>query len=411
MTQDLRQPVTKRPRDVRLDFFRGLSLFIIYIAHVPGNAWNGFIPARFGFSDAAEVFVFCSGVASAFAFGRVFDERGLAMGTARIAHRCWQVYWVHIAIFFSVLSAMILVDNALGTGNAYVAGLKLDHFVSVDTGTGLVGLLTLTYVPELFDILPMYLIVLTLIPVMMALSRLSPYATLAFMVLLWAVANAGLMTMSAEPWSERPWFFNPFAWQLVFFTGFALVRGWLPPPPMRRDLFAIAVGLLVLMVPIANTDIAASVPLFGEIREALLPVIDKTTQAPLRFAHFLLVAYVAYVLAGPGGVNLQKLGGALGKPLIGVITKTGQQSLSVFAAGILFSMLGGVALNLIGRSFLSYLVVNVAGCVALICVAYLIGWFKSAPWSKPGQRPASSRQADSSDRESTQPGRRARISA
>ena len=63
-------PVTpsSRPRDLRLDFFRGSAMFIILFAHTPGNPWTLWIPARFGFSDATEMFVFCSGFASALAF-------------------------------------------------------------------------------------------------------------------------------------------------------------------------------------------------------------------------------------------------------------------------------------------------------------------------------------------------------
>ena len=38
----------------------------------------------------------------------------------------------------------------------------------------------------------------------------------------------------AEPWSDRKWYFNPFGWQLVFFTGFALMRGWIPKPPVKQ---------------------------------------------------------------------------------------------------------------------------------------------------------------------------------
>ncbi|MFZ8258145.1 OpgC domain-containing protein, partial [Staphylococcus aureus] len=79
--------VTSRSRDERLDFFRGITMFIIFIAHMPGNSWNGFIPARFGFSSGAELFVFCSGVASAIAFGGTFTRHGLLIGTARICYR------------------------------------------------------------------------------------------------------------------------------------------------------------------------------------------------------------------------------------------------------------------------------------------------------------------------------------
>ncbi|MEL7099375.1 MAG: OpgC domain-containing protein, partial [Pseudomonadota bacterium] len=48
-----------RVRDLRLDFFRGIAMFIILIAHTPGNFLTSWIPARWGFSDATEIFVFC----------------------------------------------------------------------------------------------------------------------------------------------------------------------------------------------------------------------------------------------------------------------------------------------------------------------------------------------------------------
>ena len=90
------------PRDTRLDFFRGLAMFIIFIAHLPLNPWNDWIPARFGPSDATEMFVFCSGFASAIAFGGSFLRHGFAIGTLRILHRCWQVYWSHLGLFLTV---------------------------------------------------------------------------------------------------------------------------------------------------------------------------------------------------------------------------------------------------------------------------------------------------------------------
>ena len=60
-------------------------MFIILIAHITDNPWTLWIPARFGFSDATEMFVFCSGMASALAFGAVFARAGWLMGTLRIA--------------------------------------------------------------------------------------------------------------------------------------------------------------------------------------------------------------------------------------------------------------------------------------------------------------------------------------
>ena len=102
----------KTVRDPRLDFFRGLAMFIIFIAHTPRDFWALWIPARFGFSDATETFVFCSGMASAIAFGAIFHKQGWLMGAARIAYRVWQVYWAHIGLFFAILLLVTAFDQA-----------------------------------------------------------------------------------------------------------------------------------------------------------------------------------------------------------------------------------------------------------------------------------------------------------
>ena len=98
----------KPERDVRLDFFRGLAMFIIFVAHVPENMWVSFIPARFGFSSAAELFVFCSGLASAYAFGRAFVGEGWLSGTKRILYRIWQVYWAHIGLALVLMTISVI---------------------------------------------------------------------------------------------------------------------------------------------------------------------------------------------------------------------------------------------------------------------------------------------------------------
>src|SRR4051812_1480637 len=124
MTAVSEAPV-RRERDPRLDFFRGLGMCIILIAHVPWNPWIDFIPARYGFSDAAEMFVFCSGMASALAFGRVFDQHGWWAGAQRIAFRMWQVYWAHICSFLAVLAFAIAADQWLGVDHYVREELKL----------------------------------------------------------------------------------------------------------------------------------------------------------------------------------------------------------------------------------------------------------------------------------------------
>jgi hypothetical protein len=379
---------TPKQRDLRLDFFRGLGMFIILIAHITGNPWTLWIPARFGFSDATEMFVFCSGMASAIAFGAIFTRAGWAMGSLRIAHRIWQVYWVHIGVFFVTLVLMLAL-NATGVfPRDEVGTLNLYPFLN-NTGPNLIGLFTLTYVPNYFDILPMYLVILGLIPVMMALARVDARLAVVASLALWVAATAGL-NLPAELWftepSERPWFFNPFAWQLVFFTGFALMAGWLPPPPVRRGLVWLAVAIVVLSVPFAWGKVFSQVAVLGAVHKAAIPLIDKTDFGVLRYVHFLALAYLAWVAVGPKGARLQQ-GGWVGE-VIALICRVGQQSLAVFAASMVLARVLGAVLDLAGGGALAALAVNLTGFALIIGVAWLAAFFKSQPWKTAVARPA-----------------------
>jgi hypothetical protein len=379
-----------KQRDLRLDFFRGVGMFIILIAHITNNPWTLWIPARFGFSDATEMFVFCSGMASAIAFGAVFARAGWVMGSLRIAHRIWQVYWVHLGVFFVTLALMLALNLTGAFPRDEVNALNLEPFLN-NTGPNLIGLLTLTYVPNYFDILPMYLVILALIPLMMALARVDVRLALLASLALWVAATMGL-NLPAELWftkpSIRPWFFNPFAWQLVFFTGFALMAGWLPSPPVHRWLVWLAVGIVALSVPFAWNKVIAEVEAIRDLRKAVAPLFDKSDFGVLRYVHFLALAYLAWIAVGPLGVRLQR-GGWVGEVIV-LICRVGQQSLAVFAASMVLARVLGAVLDLAGGSALAALLVNLTGFALIIGVARLAAYFKSQPWKTAVARPTTS---------------------
>lgn len=352
----------KKPRDLRLDFFRGLAMFIILFAHTEGNLWTLWIPARFGFSDATEIFVFCSGMASALAFGAVFTKRGWLLGAARISFRVWQVYWAHIGVVFATVVMMVALDRLQfgepGTSYAHT-WFPIAGFFSNPDAT-IFGLFTLTYVPGLLDILPMYLVILALVPVVMLMFRIGgKEAVFAFVVLVWLAANlAGYARLTAEatdlgyvglaarhvgtlflwmnlpaiPWIEgATWFFNPFGWQIVFFTGFSFAMGWLPAPPVRRWLIWTAVAVVVITVPFAWHKIfpylTGYLPenwggkFLWDAQDVIEPVKWKTWVGGWRFLHFLAVAYLAWVAVGVDGERL--------RTGWGVIARTSRQRMIV----------------------------------------------------------------------------------
>src|SRR6202521_4670517 len=61
-------------RELRLDLFRGLPLWLIFIDHLPPNLLTWFTIRNYGFSDATEIFIFISGYTAAFVYGRAMFE-------------------------------------------------------------------------------------------------------------------------------------------------------------------------------------------------------------------------------------------------------------------------------------------------------------------------------------------------
>jgi hypothetical protein len=363
-----------KSRDLRIDLFRGIAMFIILVAHIPFDTWALFIPARFGFSDAAEIFVFCSGFASAKAFGRAFTDAGFGMGLVRVLHRCWQIYWAHICLFLVVAATCVVADRLIGGPKVYVGELNLWPFFD-DTPEALVGLLTLSYVPNFFDVLPMYMVILAMLPVVMLLRRLHPAGPFVAVLALWAVVQVTSLNFGAEPWSDRPWFFNPLGWQLVFFTGFVIGMRWIEIPPVSGAGVLMAAVILVLAVPFSWVPALQAVPFLGEARSAIAVLVDKTDYGFLRWVHFLAIAYLlrALVQTVPAIMELR---------IVRPVVKVGQQSLAVFLASMALAWAFGIVLDVIGHEAIPTMIVNLVGFAALTGVAYLVSYVKSAPWKR-----------------------------
>ena len=270
----------------------------------------------------------------------------------------------------------------------------------------LFSFMTLQWVPNLFDILPMYMVILAMMPVMIVLARVHFAAVAVLSVALWVMGQRawtealGLpyLNFTAEPWVgkddwQRRWFLNPFGWQLIFFTGFAFMRGWLPAPPVKTWLIVLAAVIVVANIPLSNIGVrAVSREWFGPFegnpvidwRVANKPLIDKSAFGVFRYIHFLALAYLAWVAAGVGGHRLIAKGGsalsdAWGK-LVRIVMKIGQQSLAVFVFSMVFARIAGFVMDQIGRETATVVAVNLIGVVALITVAYFVAWIKGTPW-------------------------------
>lgn len=362
-------------RDPRLDFFRGCAMLIIFMAHVPSNLWAQYIPARYGWSDATEMFVFCSGFAAALAFGGTFIRANFWYGTIRILYRIWQIYAAHIAMFFFI-AGVVAAGTVLLDTKDYMAGLGISWFFE-NTVEGVVGLFTMTYVPNYFDILPMYIGALVLIPVIMALSRVHAYLAMGACVLLYCL-NYGLgwgLPADLARGLDREWFFNPMGWQLLFFTGFAFAMGWIKPPPFNRVLLTLAVAYVVVSIPVSRWAIAQHYEFLQEIRDAIWYFRSKTDFGVIRYIHFLALAYIALAIVK----NREHL--LLSRWVRPIIT-VGQNSLPIFLLSMGLSRVAGMVLDVLERSPWAFALVNLTGITILVLFAYWCTMLRRQPWRK-----------------------------
>lgn len=238
--------------------------------------------------------------------------------------------------------------------------------------------MTLTYVPNFFDILPMYMVVLAMLPLVVVVAQQDRRIAAMLLIAVWAVAATGALDLPAQPWLSREglrktWFFNPFSWQLIFFTGFAFMRGWLPAPTIDRRLMLACVGFVLLSVPLAWWPAIESSETLMAWSSQIAPLATKTHFGVLRFMHFLALAYIAYAAAGEQGKRLSG-------PVADVCRQLGQQSLAVFMSGLVLSFVASIVLNMSGRGFLAVAAVNLGGIGVLIVIARIVAWFKSSPW-------------------------------
>ncbi len=360
-------------RDYRLDFFRGMALFFIFIDHVPANPLGYLTLHSFAFADAAEVFIFISGYTAALVYGRAMLREGVVMSGLRIYRRVWQLYVAHLCIFV-IYTAQVSYAMSRMTNPLFVENLGVGEFLERPDVT-ILRVLALQFQPTYLDILPLYIALLLVFPLFMVLMRRHVGAALALSAALYGVVQVWGVNLPAHP-SDDGWYFNPIAWQLLFVIAAALgyrqardgagSEGRVPPW-LTVAAIAIAAFSCVVQVSWMLHEFIDAVPAL--FRRALWPV-DKTTLPPLRLLSVLaLVVLVARFVPREARFLTSRAGW--------LVVLCGQNSLDVFCLSILLSVLGGIVLTVMGSSVLVVAVVNAVGILAMLGLALGMSWYDS----------------------------------
>ena len=362
-------PVIPSGRDLRLDLFRGLALWLIFIDHIPDNMVTWITIRHYGFSDATEIFVFISGYTAAFVYGREMRNRGFVVGGARILRRAWQVYVAHIFLFVLYLTEIAYVTRAFENPLFSEEMGLLDFFKQPDST--LVQALILRFQPANMNILPLYIVLLVgFPPTLWLLLRRPTLALFASFALYAAVRIFGLRVAT---YPDGIWFFNPLAWQFLFVFGAWCALGGVA----RLDRFLRSRRALALAIAYLVFGFVLSFVWNIPAIEAKVPrwmsnwifSIDKTNLDPERFLHFVALAMVTvyFVPRDLPALELRWL-----RPII----RCGQHSLEIFCLGAFLAFAGHFVIVQTSGGYGMHVVISIVGIAMMVATAVLIDWYK-----------------------------------
>lgn len=360
----------KHPRDFRLDFFRGIALFFIFIDHIPDNKFRYVTLRSVAFSDAAELFIFISGFTAAMVYGRAMDRDGFLLASARIYRRVWQLYTAHLCLFL-IFSAEVAYTVLHFNNPLFADELRVGDFLDAPAAT-VIHVLTLGFQPSYLDILPLYIFLLGIFPLILAALRVNVWLAVIPSILIYMIARIWSVSMPGYP-EGRTWYFNPLAWQLLFVIaatfGFAAGQGrrllpdyrWL----LRLCLAFVAIGAVIEI----TWTLHEMTGWFPALFYRQLWPISKSNLPILRLVSMLALGVVvaAYVPK-----NAAFLTSRLG--WLAVIC--GQNSLEIFCLSILLSVLANMAQTIYGTSLPVQIVINFAGIAAMLNLGLLLAWFE-----------------------------------
>ena len=353
-------------RDLRIDACRGIALWWIFLDHVPNNIGSWLTLRNYGFADAAEIFMFVSGVTCALAYGKARRCEGWTAVIRRTVRRGWDIY---VAFLVLTLACAILVHLAGGGRLADDSNTRilLDH-----PGATLAHAVILQYRAVNTDVLPIFVLLHLLFAPLLWLLLRWPNVTLGASLALYALVHVLGWTVPA--WPNGHWAFNPLAWQLLVVLGawWMLEEKRVRPWVTSRTVLGLAVLYLLFSLVIALSWRIK--PLEALIPQALakLHPLDKSNLDPLRLLHFLAIAVLAAWFVPRNWRGLTT-------PVMRSAICCGQNSLPIFCLGVLLVFAGHMVLFTISDGLAMQIAASLVGIAAMIATAMLLNLISIKP--------------------------------
>jgi hypothetical protein len=315
--------------------FRGMALVMIFVNHVPGTIYEGWTNRNFGFSDAAEAFVFMSGLAAGLAYSTRFAS-GAVAATVRIWARARQLYFVHLAI--TLLTLAIFAAGAMWFDLPELLTRNNIRPIFRQPIGAMIGIPAMTHQLGYLNILPLYVGLMLMTPVFLWIGQRRPLLLLGGSVFVWAIAGQFRLNLPNFP-NPGGWFFNPLSWQLLFVVGLlcgcSMKQGNQFVPFSRRLLWITASFVVIVLFCVRFEDLGAAgrdvLDLFSKLGMPFyITGFDKTFVALPRLLHALALFYVM--------ASLSSVRRFADSRLAAPFRLLGRNGLPVFAFGTVLSM-------------------------------------------------------------------------
>ncbi|WP_034995839.1 OpgC family protein [Beijerinckia mobilis] len=347
-----------------VDFWRGFALVTIFLNHIPGLTFERVTFHNAALSDSAELFVFLAGWAMRLLVQGSASKLSPAALVVRLGGRALSLYAAQ-AVLTELAIAMLAACSIL-LDAPFLLDWHNASAVFLDPIRAHIGLVTLTYQLGYFNILPLYVVLTFMAPGIALIFRYAPYLLLPLSL---AAYFAVLITgFNLPTWPvEGTWFFNPFAWQILYVLGFLFagrdgLGGW--ARRNRKLLRMLALPVAIIGVPFALLDYAPDPISLPEPK--LLFMFDKTYLSPVP----LLSSLALVALFGGLFPRIMQHVQSLAR----FFAMLGRNSLNVFCIGSLLSLGGQIFRFAFGGRVATDAILVILGIGIMGWVAWVSEW-------------------------------------
>jgi hypothetical protein len=233
--------------------------------------------------------------------------------------------------------------------------------------------LLLQFQPTFLDILPLYIVMLLIFPILLLGMRRHPMVVLVPSALIYLFVQLRGFDVPAYP-PGNIWTFNPLAWQFLFVLGAVLAQAETRSGERARMIelaywpaLVIAGASLVIRLSWSFHGVWDAVPAF--FLRQLWP-LNKGNLSPIRLISFFALVMLVARWVPPRAAFMRA---GLARPLV----LCGRHSLEIFCLSILLSALGHFLMSEVNAGFTMQVGVNVVGIAIMCLTAGMLDWYRA----------------------------------